>query len=309
MASSGSFTNGQLAFLEGLLSPGPEAVASLADDEGGHGSAGCNDDGEDASPCDLPPTLGTNQDNILSGAGGSQHFHGLNGNDTLSGGGGRDCLDGGNGNDLLDGGAGRDFLFGGNGDDELRGGQGRDDLFGGRGNDLLIGDCGPDLIDGGLGNDVLFGGNAPDTITGGQGNDIFVLALSGGDDGDHGGGEHDADSIALVAPSAHDGDDGHEECTEGIDVVTDFRQGSDQLALAGGLRFDQLAFKYDEACQGTLLFVISAHEHDDAALASSATTGDDHGSRPLAFLAGFSGTLSEQDFLAYNDLGSLAVVA
>ncbi|MEX1317085.1 MAG: hypothetical protein AB1Z22_08175 [Synechococcaceae cyanobacterium] len=85
--------------------------------------------------------------------------------------------------------------------------------------------------------------------------------------------------------------------------MTDFRQGSDQLALAGGLSFDQLAFKYDPICQGTVLFVISAHEHEDAVLASSTTTADDHGGRRLAFLAGFSGTLSEQDFLSYTDLG------
>ena len=76
----------------------------------------------------------------------------------------------------------------------------------------------------------------------------------------------------LCCPAPMTGTTGKRTCTEGLDVVTDFRQGTDHLALAGGLRFDQRAFKYDAACRGTLLFVISAHDHDDAAMTSSATT-------------------------------------
>lgn len=312
------FTSTQFAFLEEVLSAGPGPAPSLSEsvDEGTHGGGthgggggggeGCDDDGEESSPCNLPAKKGTNKVDTMTGAGGSQHFQGLNGDDTLSGGGGRDCLEGNNGKDRLDGGPGRDFLYGGNGSDELRGGRGRDDMFGGNGKDLLIGGCGPDLMDGGNGNDVLFGGNAPDTMTGGRGRDIFVLALPGGEDGEHGGGGmggggHEGETTALLAPTSHEEEDGHDGCTEGIDVVTDFKQGTDLLALAGGLSFSDLNIVYDAACGGTLLFVMSGHDDGEDTVASMA---DDHGDegRRLAFLAGFSGSLQESDFLTYSDL-------
>ncbi len=306
MASKTSFTPAQLALLEQLLCDSSESVLALTEDDehgggGGGGGQGCNDDGEEGSPCDDPPIDGTKKADTLIGAGGSQHFRGLNGNDTLSGGAGRDCLEGGKGNDFLDGGPGRDFLFGGKGNDELRGGQGRDDLFGEKGKDLLIGGCGPDLMDGGRGDDVLFGGNAPDTYTGGKGRDVFVLALPGGED-DHGGGGHEAETTTLITPSAHEGEEGEDPCTEGLDVVTDFEQGTDYLALAGGLSFEDLNIVYNTDCGGTVLFVMSEHDHEEPAITTAADEGDEHGGRRLAFLQGFSGTLSPDDFLTCADL-------
>lgn len=292
MTSLQSFTPAQLAFLEELLCPSSEPVVALAEDDGTHGGGGgegCDDDGEEASPCDLPAIDGTNKSDTLAGGGGSQHYRGLNGNDTLSGGGGRDCLEGNNGNDLLDGGPGRDFLFGGNGDDELRGGKGRDDMYGENGNDLLIGGCGPDLMDGGRGDDILFGGNAPDTYTGGLGRDVFVPSLPGGEGGHGGGGE----MASTFTPLAHDDEEG--------DVITDFRQGVDQIALAGGgLTFDQLVFK----ANGIYVIKEEAHEISDYIMISSAP-GSEHeeSGRLLAKLIGFDTTmLGRDDFITWSDL-------
>ncbi|MFZ9765038.1 MAG: calcium-binding protein, partial [Burkholderiaceae bacterium] len=224
MTTLPSFTPSQLAFLESVLSPLPTLLA-LAE-----GPGGCDDSdqGEGDKP---PPALGSNTDDTLLGGEGKNNLVGLNGNDTLRSFQGKDWLYGDNGNDFLDGGEGRDFLYGGNGDDELRGGKGKDDMYGENGNDLLIGGCGPDLLDGGRGDDVLFGGNSPDRMTGGLGRDVFVLALPGGGGGHGGGGE----LANPIEPLAHEEEEG--------DVITDFRQGVDHLALAGGLTFDQLLFQ------------------------------------------------------------------
>jgi Ca2+-binding RTX toxin-like protein len=286
MTSLQSFTPAQLAFLEELLCPSSEPVVALAEDDGTHGGGGgegCDDDGEEASPCDLPAIDGTNKADTLTGGGGSQHYRGLNGNDTLSGGGGRDCLEGNNGNDLLDGGPGRDFLFGGNGDDELRGGKGRDDMYGENGNDLLIGGCGPDLMDGGRGDDVLFGGNSPDTYTGGTGSDVFVLALPG-NSGGHGETSGGANSLAPLGDEEVEGD-----------VITDFRQGVDRLALAGGITLDQLRH------QGEKIYVMGGGHEEAAMLMPDGESGGD--ARVLVTLLGFdTSQLRVTDFLSCADL-------
>jgi Ca2+-binding RTX toxin-like protein len=210
---------------------------------------------------------------------------GLNGNDTLRALAGKDWLYGDNGNDFLDGGEGRDFLYGGNGDDELRGGKGKDDMYGENGNDLLIGGCGPDLMDGGHGDDVLFGGNSPDTYTGGPGRDVFVLALPGGEGGGgHGGG---GEMATLIAPLAEE---------EEGDVITDFRQGVDFLALAGGLTYNDLTF------EGNAIYV-AIEEPSMAPM--TPIPGDEHDGpgRLLAMLTGFDTTrLTPNDFLTCADL-------
>lgn len=287
MSSKKMFTSAQLALLDDLLCADSTLLADSheggGESGGGGGEQGCDDDGEEASPCSLPGVIGTNQDDSMIGAGGSQHYLGLNGQDTLSGGGGRDCLEGGNGNDILDGGPGRDFLRGGHGDDELRGGTGRDDLFGDNGNDLLIGGCGPDLMDGGRGDDVLFGGNAPDTYTGGLGSDVFVLALAGnGGDHDHMSGIEDS-----LAPIAHEDEEG--------DVITDFRQGVDYLALANGITFSQLDFRNEK------IYVLESGHGSSVSPSPGGESHDD--GRLLATLIGFdTSRLKISDFLTCADL-------
>ena len=139
-------------------------------------------------------------------------------------------------------------------------------------------------------------------MTGGLGRDVFVLALPGEEVGGGGGGHAgETGTFDLLAAAAHEGEDGHEGCIEGVDVVTDFKQGTDSLALAGGLTFEQLGFLYDDLCGGTLLFVMSGHDHEQPTLAA---TGEDDGElgRRLAFLEGFSGTLRQSDFITCADL-------
>lgn len=290
-SSRKTFTPAQFALLEDLLCADATLLADSHEGGGESGGAGggqgCDDDGEETSPCSLPGVNGTNQDDTMIGAGGSQHYLGLSGHDTLSGGGGRDCLEGGNGNDILDGGPGRDFLHGDNGDDELRGGMGRDDLFGGNGNDLLIGGCGPDLMDGGRGDDVLFGGNAPDTYTGGLGSDVFVLALAGN------GGGHDqmSEIVDPLAPMAHEDEEG--------DVITDFRQGVDHLALASGITFSQLDFRSEK------IYVVENGHGSSVSLSPGEESHHDEG-RLLATLIGFdTSRLTTSDFLTCADLAAV----
>jgi Ca2+-binding RTX toxin-like protein len=87
----------------------------------------------------------------------------------------------------------------------LLGGPGNDRIFGRGGSDQFFGDdpadpgvSGDDSIDGGEGNDIITGGPGRDTLTGGAGSDSFVFAAS----------------------------------TDGIDVITDFTIGEDQLVLS-----------------------------------------------------------------------------
>lgn len=277
MSSLPSFTPAQLAFLESVLCPSPSMLAME------EGAGGCDDSDQGAG--DTTTLVGTNKDDTLLGGAGKDNLVGLNGNDTIRAFAGKDWLYGDNGNDFLDGGEGRDFLYGGNGDDELRGGKGHDDMYGENGNDLLIGGCGPDLMDGGRGDDVLFGGNSPDTYTGGSGRDVFVLALPGGEGGHGGGGGGGMN--ALITPLMEE---------EEGDVITDFRQGVDHLALAGGLSFDDLIFV------GSAIYV-AMQEPTMAPLAPMPGEVHDGPGRLLATLTGFDTTqLQEADFLTCADL-------
>ena len=141
------------------------------------------------------PTLGTDQDDILSGTvgpdaldggAGDDTLFGNNLNDTMSGGAGNDALQGSAGNDNLSGGAGADALQGGLNNDTLSGGLGADTLFGGWGDDQLNGveddaridgiqdidDA--DFLNGGGGDDQIIAGQN-DIVTTGTGNDTVVL--------------------------------------------------------------------------------------------------------------------------------------
>jgi len=119
-------------------------------------------------------------------------------------------------NDTLTGNAGNDLLNGRNGNDSLIGNAGNDILISDNGTDFLVGSAGDDLLDGGNGSDTLRGGLGTDILTGGNGKDIFVFASG-----------------------------------EGIDTITDFKLGSDQIGLAEGLTFGNLSFSGNEILIGS----------------------------------------------------------
>ncbi|MEC3860473.1 Ig-like domain-containing protein [Mesobacterium sp. TK19101] len=130
-----------------------------------------------------------------------------------------DLMFGETGNDVLIGRAGRDFLSGGDGDDTIAGGNGRDTLMGDAGNDELRGDDGQDRILGGDGNDTLIGNAKDDTLIAGTGTDVLV-----GGDG--------ADDFVF-------------DLDDGLNIITDFGDGSDRLinidyitALTGAEQID-----------------------------------------------------------------------
>ncbi|MBW4517516.1 MAG: putative Ig domain-containing protein [Timaviella obliquedivisa GSE-PSE-MK23-08B] len=85
------------------------------------------------------------------------------------------------------------------GDDlTIRGTEGRDRLIGTSKNETLIGGSSNDILKGGGGNDKLFGGKGNDKLFGGKGKDIFVL-----------------------------------EKGKGFDIIQDFKNGLDFLAVPG----------------------------------------------------------------------------
>jgi Ca2+-binding RTX toxin-like protein len=89
-------------------------------------------------------------------------------------------------------------------------------LIGGNGTDFLVGSAGNDLLNGDNGSDTLRGGLGSDTLTGGNGQDIFVFASG-----------------------------------EGIDTITDFKLGTDQIGLTGGLTFGNLSFSGNQILMGS----------------------------------------------------------
>jgi len=81
--------------------------------------------------------------------------------------------------------------------DDIQGGEGVDTINAGAGDDTIGGDAGNDIINGGAGVDTINGEGGNDTLTGGAGNDDFVFTANGG-----------------------------------IDTVTDFVSGSDDINVA-----------------------------------------------------------------------------
>jgi Ca2+-binding RTX toxin-like protein len=108
------------------------------------------------------------------------------------------------------------LLNGRNGNDSLIGNAGDDTLIGGNGTDFLVGSAGDDLLNGDNGSDTLTGGLGTDILTGGNGEDIFVFASG-----------------------------------EGIDTITDFKLGTDQIGLTEGLTFGNLSFSGNEILMGS----------------------------------------------------------
>ena len=110
-------------------------------------------------------TIGTTEDDVLTGKGGANTINALAGNDALNGTGGKDTLNAGPGNDTLTGGTGNDTLNGDDGNDvfSYTFGDGADAVNGGAGLDTLniVGTTANNTLD------VVFNGTALTTLEGG----------------------------------------------------------------------------------------------------------------------------------------------
>jgi Ca2+-binding RTX toxin-like protein len=162
--------------------------------------------------------------------------------------------------EAVTGGSLRDRLAGKAGNDTLRGADGGDRLNGDRGRDVLDGGSGNDVLDGGAQGDRLSGRAGRDALNGGTGNDV----LDGGADADTLAGGDGSDSFVFRA--------GH-----GRDVLADFQQGADRLDFSGHGGVPGL---------GALDIRIVGGD-----------TVIDTGSGDRITLTGFTGTLTQADFL------------
>ncbi|MEO1133094.1 MAG: SGNH/GDSL hydrolase family protein [Cyanobacteria bacterium J06639_1] len=141
-------------------------------------------------------------------------------------------LEGSDRTDVLVGTPDPDILLGRDGNDLLLGILGDDTLFGENGNDLALGGDDDDVVLGNAGNDFLQGLAGDDTIAGGTGFDV-VLGGAGRD-------------VFGLAPG------------EGTDTILDFEVGTDAIALAGGLTFEQISV--DPLGESTILRVTETGE-------------------------------------------------
>ncbi|WP_316154520.1 VCBS domain-containing protein [Cupriavidus sp. BIC8F] len=198
-------------------------------------SAGDGNDYVDAGNGDDIVEGGSGDDTLLGANGKDRVFGGL-GNDKLSGGNGTDAVYGGSGDDVIGSLDGASALYtGDNGGDTLYGDgydsyadyllgaghesarPGNDRIYGGNGDDLIYGDNGNNAALGG--DDIIAGGNGKDTIYGEGGND----KIAGGAGGDTLSGGSGADVFVYNAVS--------DSTAAGMDVITDFQRGVDDLDL------------------------------------------------------------------------------
>lgn len=201
---------------------------------------------------------GNGDDDLLVGGAGDDNMTAGAGDDSVKGGAGQDRLGGGGGNDQLRGGADDDLLVGGAGDDAMQGQGGSDRLVGGSGDDRLSGGRWDDTLIGGDGRDVLMGDEGDDRLFGGRGDD----RLEGGAGSDVLVGGPGADVFVF--------DIGHGD----LDIIRDWEAGVDRIDLGSG-RFDDLV-------------ITQRNGHSFV----ETDTGD------VLKLAGFTGPLTEADFIA-----------
>lgn len=223
---------------------------------------------------DIEGLYGSNADDVLTGDGGANLFHGRDGENTIDGKGGFDTVaytfgdfgrnpladtfygtpgvneeyadgvtvdlsdgTGSHGSSRTDILTGIEGVIGSIGDDDITGDKGRNRLDGMTGDDTLSGGGGIDEINGGDGNDIVRGGGALDKINGDAGDDDLS-----GDDGDdiiHGGAGKDTidggkDDDMLFG----DGDDDDLSGGKGKDTL-DGGNGDDKLS--GGNQDDTLS--------------------------------------------------------------------
>lgn len=151
-------------------------------------------------------------------------------------------LSGDDRNNSATGGSGDDTIIGNGGNDTLRGNRGNDSITGGGGDDFLYGGRSNDDLNGGDGDDLIAGEFGNDVLIGGNGRDRFVLESGGG-----------------------------------RDVIVDFEDSQDLIALSRGLTFAQIRIT----------------QSADGALISIPITGE-----ILATLTGISaGDISRPDFV------------
>jgi serralysin len=121
-------------------------------------------------------------------------------------------------NNTATGGPGEDTVIGNGGDDTLRGNRGNDSITGGNGDDFLYGGRDNDYFEGGEGNDLISGEFGNDFLMGGEGRDRFVLESGGG-----------------------------------ADVIVDFQDSEDLIALSRGLTFPQI--RVTQGVDGALITI------------------------------------------------------
>ncbi len=215
---------------------------------------------------------GNAQNNILDGSERNDLILGRQGNDTINGKAGDDFLRGNGRNDTINGGAGNDVINGGNRNDILNGNGGNDTLYGGAGDDIINGGTGIDRLissvkgDGSLTlTDTALMGNGTDTFTsveefilrGGEGDNLlsaedFTLGkvfingkegndtLIGGAGNDRLFGDEGEDTFVIMADM-------------GKDIIRDFEDGIDKLALSEGISFEDLIIKDNKAGTATVV--------------------------------------------------------
>lgn len=109
-------------------------------------------------------------------------------------------------------------IVGNNRNGILDGGGGSDILSGMGGNDVLCGNNGNDTLYGGTGRDLLWGGKGRDTYYGGTGRDTFLLDL-----------------------------------LKGVEVIKDFKDGTDKIGLTNGIVYELLDIKREGKHSGIYL--------------------------------------------------------
>lgn len=122
------------------------------------------------------------------------------------------------GDRILTGGFDNDLITGGDGNDNLTGNGGNDTLVGANGNDNLLGGDGNDKLDGGNGNDFMDGDSGSDRFFCGRGKDTVVLERELFDK----------------------------------DVIQDFQDGKDKLAIAKTIKLGNLSI--DQRGNNTQIF-------------------------------------------------------
>lgn len=221
----------------------------------------------------LPVVSGSPASTLLQGTYVNDRIRGNGGNDTINGDRGDDRLSGGSGNDLISGDAGNDVIWGDAGNDRLRGGDGNDKIYGGSGNDRMAGGSGNDLLEGGTGHDLMWGDAGADRLRGGAGNDTLYGGsgndrVAGGDGNDRMFGDSGNDVLwgnagadRLRGGTGNDtlyGGSGADTFIFGKgfdrDVIADFENNVDTIAMSNGVRNFSQARSYAEQVGKDVIF-------------------------------------------------------